>query len=239
MIIRIQSGIPGFDELTADEMGSGGIPENTATLIYGPPKTGKTTFSYQFAYQGLINDEPSLFMITDYSITDLIDNLIELYPNLDEYVKKEMFYILDTASSLSDSPVNQTDTYKCASMYNPTEIMLKLKTAIPFIQRRYLRFRSAFDSINTLFSYNDNMLILRVLKAQILRIKEAGGTSIITYDEGSADLQVETILKSIVDNIIHLDGDYATVEAMAGCEKRKASYKITDKGIIIGERDIK
>jgi len=48
MIPRIESGIPGFDELTSSNDGTGGIPENTATLIYGPPKTGKSIFTNQF-----------------------------------------------------------------------------------------------------------------------------------------------------------------------------------------------
>jgi len=41
MIACIESGIPGFDELTRTESFMGGIPENSTTLVYGPPKTGK------------------------------------------------------------------------------------------------------------------------------------------------------------------------------------------------------
>ncbi len=55
MIPCIESGIPGFDELTRSDTGTGGIPENSSTLIYGPPKTGKTIFCNQFAYKGLFN----------------------------------------------------------------------------------------------------------------------------------------------------------------------------------------
>ncbi len=65
MIPFIESGIPGFDELTKSENGIGGIPENTATLIYGPAKTGKTIFSNQFTYKGLLNGESCLYITTD------------------------------------------------------------------------------------------------------------------------------------------------------------------------------
>ncbi|HIH64999.1 MAG TPA: ATPase, partial [Methanothermobacter thermautotrophicus] len=34
MIVRIPSGIRGLDEL----MGGASIPENTVTMVYGPPK---------------------------------------------------------------------------------------------------------------------------------------------------------------------------------------------------------
>ncbi len=57
MIPCIESGIPGFEELTRSNEGTGGIPENTATLVYGPAKTGKSIFANQFTYQGLLNGE--------------------------------------------------------------------------------------------------------------------------------------------------------------------------------------
>ena len=41
------------------------------------------------------------------------------------------------------------------------------------------------------------------------------------------------MLKSMVDNIIRLDGDELTVEAMNGIGKRKALYQITENGIVI------
>ena len=75
------------------------------------------------------------------------------------------------------------------------------------------------------------MLIVRVLKAYLMRINEFGGTPIITYTEDAVDKRVETMLKSMVDNIIRLDGKNLTVEAMKGIGKRSAPYQITSKGI--------
>ncbi|MGB9978090.1 RAD55 family ATPase [Methanobacterium sp.] len=239
MIIRIESGIPGFDELTRDRNTNlGGIPENTATLIYGPPKTGKSIFSYQFMHHGLLKEDPCLCLLTDYTIKQLKQNTKNFSLNIDGYTQKEMLYMIDTVSSVSESYINETEIYKYSSVYNPTEIMIKIKTGTQFLYKKYPRFRSILDSLTTLFAFNDNMLIVRVLKAYILRIKEAGGTPVIIYTEGSADRQIETMLKAAVDNIIKLDGNYATIEAMVGCGKRKAPYEITSKGIIIEKRDI-
>jgi hypothetical protein len=44
---------------------------------------------------------------------------------------------------------------------------------------------------------------------------------------------VETMLKSMVDNIIKLDGKTLTVEAMKGIGKRSSKYQITNNGIIL------
>ena len=66
-----------------------------------------------------------------------------------------------------------------------------------------------------------------------MRIYEAGGTPIITYTEDSADTIVETMLKSMVDNIIRIDGEKLTIEAMKGIGKISSPYKITEKGIML------
>ena len=49
----------------------------------------------------------------------------------------------------------------------------------------------------------------------------------------TADKIVETMLKSMVDNIIRLDGEELTIEAMKGVGKRSSPYKITEKGIML------
>ena len=72
---------------------------------------------------------------------------------------------------------------------------------------------------------------LLVLKSYIHNIKEAGGTGIITYAEGSVDSQTETMLKACVDNLIRLDGKEITIEAMMGLGKIKAHIKMQNEFI--------
>lgn len=66
-----------------------------------------------------------------------------------------------------------------------------------------------------------------------MRIKMAGGTGLITYTEGSVEPQIETMLKATRDNIIHLGRGTLTIKAMAGFKHVKASYQITDDGIVV------
>lgn len=60
-----ESGIPGLDEFLASAGFTDGFPENTTTLIYGPPKVGKSIFCYQFAYHGMSINEPCLYVTAD------------------------------------------------------------------------------------------------------------------------------------------------------------------------------
>jgi KaiC/GvpD/RAD55 family RecA-like ATPase len=234
MILRIPSGIPGFDVLTAGDS-VGGIPENTVTLVYGPPKVGKSIFCYHFMYNGLLQGEPCLYVTADYGLKQFQQNTRDFGWELDNYFQDETLYLIDAISSVSGSKIMDTPTYLSSSVHNPTDIMVKLGVGSRFITQKSDRFRSVLDSLTTLMAFNQEMLIVRVLTAYIMRIKEAGGTAIVTYTEGSADSKVETMLKAIVDNVIHLDGEKITIEAMVGTGKKKSSYEITEKGINIGE----
>lgn len=231
MIPCIESGIPGFDELTRPEGGTGGIPENSSTLVYGPVKTGKTIFSNQFAYKGLMNSEPCLYITTDRGIKQVENMMFDFQSPIEKFIEDKTLYIIDTTSDISDSQFQKTENIIPSYINNPTDIMVKVGSGVHYVYKNNPRFRSVLDSATTLLTYNENMLIVRVLKAYLMRINEAGGTPIITYTENSADMIVETMLKSMVDNIVRLDGEELSVEAMKGIGKRSSPYKITDSGI--------
>jgi KaiC/GvpD/RAD55 family RecA-like ATPase len=233
MIPCIESGIPGFDDLIRPETGSGGIPENSSTLIYGPEKVGKSLFCNQFAYKGLFNREPCLYITTDIGIKQLQNIMFDYKVPIEKHIEDKSLYVIDTTSDISEGSSMKSETIVSSSINNPTDIMVKVGSGVNYIYKNNPRFRSVLDSATTLLKYNDNILIVRVFKAYLMRIFEAGGTPIITYTEDSFDSRVETMLKSMVDNIIRLDGKELTIEAMKGIGKRTSPYKITDEGIVI------
>jgi len=59
-IKRVQTGIPGIDELI-----QGGYPEKSITLISGPPGAGKSIFCFHFLYEGVKNGEKILYLTLD------------------------------------------------------------------------------------------------------------------------------------------------------------------------------
>jgi len=42
------------------------------------------------------------------------------------------------------------------------------------------------------------------------------------------------MLKATVDNIVYLGEDELVIEAMTGLKRTKASYQITDNGLVVG-----
>jgi len=227
MIPKIRSGVEGFDEL------AGGLPENTMTLVYGPPKTGKSIFCYQFLRQSAADDDLCLYLMTDYNLPQLEQQMMAFNWFIHDYILSKKLYVIDTASGSVGAMQQETKNMVVSSPQNPTDIASKLIRQLQYIYQQARAFRSILDSSTTLFAFNSPTLVVRVLKSYVMRIKMAGGTGIITYTEGSVEPQTETMLKASVDNIIHLDGETLTIEAMAGLKQEKVSYRITDDGIVV------
>ncbi len=232
MRLCVESGVPGFDDLGYSDLGCG-IPENTVTLIYGPPKTGKSIFSHQFAYHGLLNGESCLCILTDYGINELKQNMMGFGWFLETQIQNDMFYVIDAISRLTGDVFPDSNTYKLTSLNDPADMMVKVGIGTRFVLKRSDDFRSVFDSLTTSLAFNPDKLVIRFYRAYMHRLKEARGTAIVNYTEGVASDVVENAIKSVSDNIIRLDGEYLTIERMGGLKNIKAPYRITDKGVTV------
>ncbi|HMK54636.1 MAG TPA: RAD55 family ATPase [Methanobacteriaceae archaeon] len=229
----IESGISGLDEISSS-VGSkdGVIQENSATLVYGPPKVGKSILCNQFTYHGLNLDEPCLYLTTDQSMHELQQNMMDFEWFLQNPIEKELLYVIDTLSPLSGEEINTTTTYKVSKINDPTDLMVKVGIGTRFVFKKSNKFRSVLDSLTTPFAFNPEALVIRFLKAYIRRLKEAGATVLVVYTEGVVDEKTEKILKSLMDNVIMMDGEYLTFRSTTGLVGT-AEYNITNKGIFL------
>lgn len=237
LIKTTKSGIPGFDELTSTDDFIGGIPYSRTTLIYGPPKTGKTIFANQFTYNGLENKRPCLYITADQGIRQLQNSMMEFKWYLQNYIQNGNIYIIDGISQLSGAKMEDTNTFKSTTIGNPGDMMVKVGIGTRYVYRKCAEFRSIFDSATTLFAFNQEQMVLRVLNAYIRRNNEAGGAGLMTYTEGSTTESTENQLLSLFDNLIHLDGDTITVISnynhTENPENFESNYSITENGMII------
>ncbi len=228
MIPKIKTGIPGLDKLL-----NGGIPENTVTLLYGPPKTGKSIFCAHFLNQGLLDEQPCLYIFTDYNMDMLIRRMAMFNWSIEKSVQKEMVYRIDLCSTLGGTAPIEKPTLRVASPKNPTDFMIKSAGGLKFLTLKAKTFRAIMDSATTLFSYNEPALVARMLRAWSTSVKTSGATGLITYTEGSTDPKIETMLKSTVDNIIKMKESEICIEAMVGKNPEKLAYEIGENGIKI------
>ncbi len=233
----IESGILGLDELLSSSGDLDGFPQNTTTLVYGPPKVGKSIFSYEFAYHGLSIKEPCLYITADEGMRQLKQSMMDFGWFLQSSMDEELLYVIDPISSLSGVNIENTNTYISSKINDSTDLMVKVGLGTRFVFKKSNEFRSVFDSLTTFFTFNPEAMVIRFLKTYLRRLTEAGATVIVNYTEGVANENTEKILKSIVDNVIMLDGNYLTFKSGNGLIAT-AEYQITDKGLILGKGEI-
>ncbi len=240
MIPTIESGIPGFDKLTVSKISIGGIPERSTTLVYGPPKTGKSIFCNQFAYHGLLNGEACIYLTLDQGLKQMKSNMMDFEWYIQNYIQNQSLYVIDGISQLSGAKFENTNNIKSSSVGNPADIMVKVGIGSRFVYKKSENFRSILDSLNTMLAFNPDQMVIRVLKAYLRRISEAGGTGLVAYTESAADPETEKELLSLFDNTIRLDGDSISIESHNEenlIDKFESTYTITDKGIVINKKN--
>jgi KaiC/GvpD/RAD55 family RecA-like ATPase len=236
LIKAIESGIPGYDELTTSKLQAGGIAEKFTTLVYGPSKTGKSIFCNQFANHGLSNGEPCLYVTADQGIRQLEKNMMEFEWYIQNYIQNQTIYIIDGISQLSGAKLADTNNIKTTSVGNPGDLMVKVGIGTRFVYRKSSHFRSVLDSVNTMFAFNQKQLVIRVINAYIRRINEAGGSGVMAYTEGVTDEKTEQHLISLFENTIRLDGETIKIKCTMDdgtVNKYESPYQITDKGIVV------
>lgn len=222
---RAPTGIPGLDE----EIG-GGLPVGTVTLVYGPPKSGKTTLVAQVVKEAVRRGETGVLMLADYGFEELAQFLQALGCPVHD---AKALSVIDMFSTDSNRARPECTRMFTVSPQVPTDIMVALGQAFCAVAREPRRFSVFWDSLTPLFIYNPPRLVAQVVRESSSRIKEAGALmGILTHHEGSVDPQSETILKSSVDNIIHLSDGVLTVEGMIGVRRLHLSYELTEMGLI-------
>lgn len=85
---RIPSGIPGLDSLI-----EGGFLEGSVILVTGGTGTGKTIFSSQFLWQGLLRGESGLYITLEEDENDIKEDALQFGWDFEKFEKKGLFKI--------------------------------------------------------------------------------------------------------------------------------------------------
>ncbi|MFH1394256.1 MAG: ATPase domain-containing protein [Candidatus Micrarchaeota archaeon] len=76
---RVKTGINGLDELLM-----GGVPTRKHVALYGGPGTGKTSFGFEFIYQGAKMGENGVYISFEESPEDIVGNMKSTFPKMDD-----------------------------------------------------------------------------------------------------------------------------------------------------------
>jgi class 3 adenylate cyclase/archaellum biogenesis ATPase FlaH len=224
---RISSGIKSLDAVT-----SGGIPESTVTMVYGPPKAGKSIFAYHFLAESVRLNEACIIVATDYGPEDLARAMSGFNWSIQDALKKGGIQVISMMPVTSSTPANGA-SLKIVSLANPADLMSNLNEILRPIVEHNVRFRAIWDSLTPLFIYNPPMIVAKILREYSSRVKKAGSVGVlVTLVQGSIDPQSENIIKASVDNLVNLHPEgKLVVEGMMGTPRVTIGYSITNAGI--------
>ena len=227
---KIRTMIEGFDDIS-----HGGLPLGRATLVSGTSGTGKTLFSIQFLYNGiLLFDEPGVFVTFEESPSDIIKNAHSFGWNLQKLIDEGKLFILDA----SPDPEGQ----EVIGNFDLSALIERLQYAI----NKYKAKRVSIDSITAVFQqYEATSVVRREIFRLVARLKQIGVTTIITTERVQeygpiASFGVEEFVAdnvAVVRNVLEGERRRRTMEILKlrGTTHMKGEYPftITNNGINI------
>lgn len=187
---KVQTGIPGFDEITR-----GGLPAGRPSLICGSAGAGKTLFAMEFLVRGAtIFNEPGVFISFEETDEELATNVASLGFDLKRLIADKKI-LLDYVF-IERAEIEETGDYDLEGLF------LRLEHAINSIGAK----RIVLDTLEALFSGLPNEAIIRAELRRLFRwLKEKGVTAVITCERGEGTLTRYGLEEYVADCVILLD----------------------------------
>ncbi len=224
---RVKTGISGLDEML-----NGGIPAGRHIALYGGPGSGKTSFCFEYLYQGAKMGENGLYISMEETADDIIDNMKNTFPLLSEtaklisenkleIIKPDKLDLEDVANLLEDRITS--NGIKRAVVDSATMIRMSFKTEIEYRQ--------------TLFEF---LSLLRNLDVTTITTVEA-----TTSKKEEMKYDIEHFVMDGIINLYNIDREDRRVRAleifkMRGTDHSRelVPFKVTPSGIkvYVGEK---
>lgn len=204
-ITRIPTGIQRLDELL-----SGGLPDNSITLVSGTPGSGKTILCYHYLWEGLNKGEKCLFLTSNESIINIIKHAKELGFDFRQWMEQDdikfMYLDLDKSSIHKEMEEEiKTGNYSRVVLDSLTPI-----SEIPVWVSGVHEIIPYEDKSGTNKYPTGSIPALRMHVRRIMNLlNKENCTAMVTSEipEGTRSLSRDTISEFLVDGIILLDLD--------------------------------
>lgn len=199
----ITTNIKGLDEALG-----GGLPAGTCLLLKTSPMVETQLFCIQYIYEGIKKNEPGLMVSMDYSPEDLKLKGIPYGWILARGEEKGILKWVDGYSLNANKSVQSTENIKriggSIALSDLTIGMSKFQRDLHQISEYY---RFIFDSLSTLFIYNEPNTIYRFLRVIVSKLRMSGGSGFFTIGEGMHSKDIEMTLRHMMDGTIELTSD--------------------------------
>jgi len=235
---RVKTGVDGLDEVL-----NGGFPEESITLVSGPPGSGKSILGYQFINQGIQQGERCLLITLDRKENKVIAQAEEfnfLFRKAVEEGKLKVLYMDVNKRYIYETIIKEIlkGGYDRVVIDSITPL-----TEAPF----YLRDMSLNENINFIdpedFSVMKEDIPLKRLHLRYIMdaLESIGCTAIVTAEAplGSTGESRDTVSEFLADGVIFLNFDPAMDRRkLTVLKMRNTPHTLKTQNIIIGNNGI-
>lgn len=230
----IPTNIKGFDEVVG-----GGLQPGTCILLMMPPMIDVHLFCLEYIYRGIENGEPGLIVTMNYSPEDLKLRALQYNWFLVRGEQQNLIRWVDGYSLNARKDVESTDIIKriggSIALSDLTIGIAQAQQAFYSVKDYY---RFIFDSLSTLFIYNDPNTIYRFLRTIIPKLRVSGGIGFFLLGTGMHDPQIEMTLRYMMDGTIEItpEMDMRILSLPNPTPVRNAHMELTKTGFEISKK---
>jgi len=201
--IVVKTGIEGFDDIIG-----GGFSPGTCILLITAPRIETHLFCLEYIYRGIVKNEPGLIITMNYSPEDLKVKALRYGWILARGEEKRILRWVDGYSLNAKKDVKSTEIIKrIGGSIALSDLTIGMSDAQRAFHQVSEYYRFVFDSLSTLFIYNDPNTIYRFLRVVIPKLRVSGGIGFFLLGEGMHDSQIEMTLRYMMDGTIQITND--------------------------------
>lgn len=223
------TGIHGLDEILG-----GGLPPQANVLVYGDPLCGKKPLVMEYVYQGLMQDIPGIFVLTDFGWLDWKKKMKGAGWDVEPFEKTGMVQVIDCYSRQFDPSLEDEGVVSYAE--NPaalSSISLHLARVQDQLLQSFDSHRLAFHSLSSLLKETDSQTFFRFMQFLVGKFRREGATAIYVVERGMHDERDVKMVEHLVDGVIEFEEDRLRARGIMGTSDTWHHYSITGRGLDI------
>lgn len=191
-IVKLKTGIPGFDFLS-----NGGLPKGRTTLVAGTSGSAKTIFAAQFLAEGVLrSNESGVFVTFEESPSDIRKNMLGLGWDIAKWEKEGKWAFVDASPTVSHEAVE-------VGSFDLGALIARIEHAVKKVGAE----RVSMDSLGAIFT---QLTTSSIVRSELFRIsvvlKSMSVTSVMTVERTQeyGEISRYGVEEFVADNVIIL-----------------------------------
>jgi len=225
----VRTGVPGLDQIL-----SGGLPPRSNILLIGEPLCGKKVLAMQYIYQGLTEDTPGIFVLTDFGYADWRDKMAASGFDLSPYEQTGMVQCIDCYSRQLEPALQDEGVVSyAAGSAALSSISMHIARVQDELIKSFPNHRLAFHSLSSVLKETDSATFFRFMQFVVGKFRREGATAMYIMEKGMHDEKDVRMVEHLMDGVIEFEGGKLRIKGFGVSSETWYRYFITDNGIII------